>query len=151
MKTLFLSKNLANKGGGYAQPPMMSFSAYAPPPSWESPFVTAARSRGIKFYFWRTFWCTQGTAYQCAPRHGDAVQRLWGKHAHRVHRVPHCVRTVCLFRVPALRIFRQFFGMARTRWLQGFTYNNGSLHSILLVNIMVVVAAHTPCRGGGTS
>ena len=41
------------------------------------------------------------------------------------------------------------FSVAETGWLQGFTYNNGGLHSILLTIAMVVVAAHTPCRGGG--
>ena len=64
------------------------------------------------------------------------------KHVHRV-RVLHRVRTVCSFSVAILRIFRLIFRVAGTRWLQGFTYNNGGLHS------MVVVAAHTPCREGG--
>ena len=45
--------------------------------------------------------------------------------------------------------FWRIFSVAETRWLQGFTYNNGGLHSILLTIAMVVVAAHTPCRGGG--
>ena len=38
--------------------------------------------------------------------------------------------------------------VAGTRWPKGLAYNNGGLHSILLTNVMVVVAAHTPCRGG---
>ena len=64
------------------------------------------------------------------------------KDVHRV-RVLHRVRTVCSFSVAILRIFRLIFRVAGMRWLQGFTYNNGGLHS------MVVVAAHTPCREGG--
>ena len=44
--------------------------------------------------------------------------------------------------------FWLIFSVAEMRWLRGFTYNNG-LHSILLTIAMVVVAAHTPCRGGG--
>ena len=42
--------------------------------------------------------------------------------------------------------FWLIFSVAETRWLEGFTYNNGGLHSILLTIAMVVVAAHTPCR-----
>ena len=44
--------------------------------------------------------------------------------------------------------FWLIFSVAETRWLEGFRYNNGGLHSILLTIAMVVVAAHTPCRGG---
>ena len=57
--------------------------------------------------------------------------------------------TACFLRVLVLRILWQIFRLAGTRWLQGFTYNDGGLHSILLTSILVVVAAHTPCRGGG--
>ena len=39
-------------------------------------------------------------------------------------------------------------GVAGTRWPKGLAYNNGGLH-YLLTNAMVVVATHTPCRGGG--
>ena len=45
--------------------------------------------------------------------------------------------------------FWLIFSVAEMRWLEGFTYNNGGLHSILLTIAMVVVRAHTPCRGGG--
>ena len=73
----------------------------------------------------------------CAPRALRAAPR-----AHRV-------LSACFFGVPVLRIFGQIFRVAGTQWLQGFTNNNEGLHSILLTNVVGVVAAHTPCRGGG--
>ena len=38
-----------------------------------------------------------------------------------------------------------FQGGPRTRWPERLAYNSGGLHSILLPNPMVAVAAHTPC------
>ena len=65
----------------------------------------------------------------------------------RTERTAH--RTARSFLESCFTHFWLIFTVAETRWLQGFTYNNRGLQYIFLAIAMVVVAAHTPCRGGG--